>query len=353
MKTTNTFGVHFLIRQDKLKDGKAPVYARITVNTERILIGLKEWVEPRSWDVRKGTGKGTKEETRSLNNYLSELRTELGECYRELQLRKKIITAEDIKITFLRTEETEHTLSALFEYHNEKEKHKLNDNTLSHYETSQHYLIAFVSKHYKKKDLSLKDVNYKFIADFENFLRDYKPEGNKKAIGNTGAMTHLIRLKKMLNLALALEWLHKNPFINYKIKIQHKEREFLSKAELARMEKKVFTISRLDFVRDVFVFSCYTGLVYVDAFNLTPAQLVTGVDERQWIKTLRQKTKTQVTAPLLSQAAAILSKYKDDKRAISTGRLFPVMSNQKMNSYLKLKSVKLVSSNSALLSISG
>lgn len=252
-----------------------------------------------------------------------------------MQLKKKVITAEDIKITFLRTEETEHTLSALFEYHNEKEKHKLNNNTLSHYETSQRYLIAFVNKRYKKKDLSLKDVNYKFIADFENFLRDYKPEGNKKAIGNTGAVTHLIRLKKMLNLALALEWLHKNPFINYKIKIQHKEREFLSKAELARMEKTQFTIPRLDFVRDVFVFCCYTGLAYVDAFNLTAAQLVTGVDEKQWIKTLRQKTKTQVTTPLLSRAAAILAKYKDDKRAISAGKLFPVMSNQKMNSYLK------------------
>jgi hypothetical protein len=84
MKTTNTFGVHFMIRLDKLKEGKARVYARITVNTDRILIGLKEWIKPRSWDARKGTGKGTKEEIRSLNNYLSEVRTELGECYREL-----------------------------------------------------------------------------------------------------------------------------------------------------------------------------------------------------------------------------------------------------------------------------
>ena len=84
MKTTNTFGVHFLIRQDKLKEGKAPVYARITVNTNRILIGLKQWIDPKSWDMRKGAGKGAKDEVKSLNNYLSEVRTELGECYREL-----------------------------------------------------------------------------------------------------------------------------------------------------------------------------------------------------------------------------------------------------------------------------
>ena len=82
MRTTNTFGVHFLIRPDKTKEGKAPVYVRVTVNTERVLLGLKQWVEPRSWDVRKGIGKGIKSETLKLNNYLSEIRIELGECYR-------------------------------------------------------------------------------------------------------------------------------------------------------------------------------------------------------------------------------------------------------------------------------
>ena len=193
MKTTNTFGVHFLILQDKLKEGKAPVYARITVNTDRILIGLKQWIDPKSWDMRKGAGKGAKDETKSLNNYLSEVRTELGECYRELQLKKKIITAEDIKITFLRVEEIEHTLQSLFKFHNEGEKHKLNENTLSHYLTTQRYLSEFITARYRKKDLSLKDVNFKFLSDFENFLRDYQPEKNKKPIGNTGAMTHLIR----------------------------------------------------------------------------------------------------------------------------------------------------------------
>ncbi len=213
MKTTNTFGVHFLIRQDKLKEGKAPVYARITVNTDRILIGLKQWVDPKSWDMRKGAGKGAKDEVKSLYNYLSEVRTELGECYRELQLKKKVITAADVKITFLRVEEVEHTLQSLFKFHNEREKHKLNENTLSHYLTTQRYLSEFINARYHKKDLSLKDVNFKFLSDFENFLRDYQPEKNKKPIGNTGAMTHLIRLKKMLNLAISLDWIGKNPFL--------------------------------------------------------------------------------------------------------------------------------------------
>lgn len=335
MKTTNTFGVHFLIRQDKLKEGKAPVYARITVNTDRILIGLKQWIDPRSWDMRKGTGKGTKEETRSLNNYLSEVRTELGEVYRELQLKKKIITAEDVKITFLRTEEFEHTLQSLFKFHNEREKHKLNENTLSHYLTTQRYLSEFITARYCKKDLSLKDINFKFLSDFENFLRDYQPEKNKKSIGNTGAMTHLIRLKKMLNLAISLDWIGKNPFFSYRIKIRHEVRQYLNKTELSDLEAKVFALPRLDYVRDLFVFCCYTGLAYTDAISLKAANVVVGLDQGLWIKTKRKKTLVPVNTPLLPKAIAVLKKYENDYRALSNGTLFPLLSNQKMNSYLK------------------
>jgi len=335
MKTTNTFGVHFLILQDKLKEGKAPVYARITVNTDRILIGLKQWIDPKSWDMRKGAGKGAKDETKSLNNYLSEVRTELGECYRELQLKKKIITAEDIKITFLRVEEIEHTLQSLFKFHNEGEKHKLNENPLSHYLTTQRYLSEFITARYRKKDLSLKDVNFKFLSDFENFLRDYQPEKNKKPIGNTGAMTHLIRLKKMLNLAISLDWIGKNPFFSYRIKIRHEVRQYLNKTELSALETKVFALPRLDYVRDLFVFCCYKGLAYTDAINLKAGNLVVGVDQGLWIKTKRKKTLVPVSTPLLSKPIAILKKYENDYRSIRNGTLFPLLSNQKMNSYLK------------------
>lgn len=318
-----------------MKEGRAPVYARVTVNTERVLIGLKQWIEPRAWDARKGTGKGTKSETLALNNYLSEIRVELGECYRELQLKKQVISAIDIKNTFQRTGVEDYTLTALFEYHNEKEKHSLAANTLSHYKTSQLYILRFVAASFRKKDLSLKEINYKFLADFESFLRDYKPEGHKKAIGNSGAMTHLIRLKKMVNLAINLDWMQKNPFNSYKIKFQHEQRVCLTQVELANLERKVLTLYRLDYVRDLFVFCCYTGLAYVDAMNLTPQHLIAGIDGEIWIKTYRQKTRIPINTPLLPKASMILAKYHDDPRAINSGKLFPVMSNQKMNSYLK------------------
>mgnify|MGYP002335871669 CR=1 FL=1 len=335
MRTANTFGVQFMIRVDKLKEGKVPVYARITVNNERIHIALKQWVEIHCWDNRRGCGKGTKDEMKSLNNYLEEVRTELGQCYRELQLKKYPITAEKIKNLFLRTEKEEYSLTRLFEYHNSSSKNTLAPNTLSHYETSQNYILMFVMEQFNKKDLHLYELNYKFLVDFENFLRNYKPTDHQKPIGHNGAMTHLIRLKKMFNLAIKLEWMAKSPFGSYKIKIQHDEREYLTAGELSAMEKKAFSLYRLELVRDLFVFCCYTGLAYIDAMNLNPDKLIIGMDGETWIKTQRQKTRTPVSTPLLPHASAILVKYKDDPRALSNNKLFPVISNQKMNSYLK------------------
>jgi integrase len=335
MRTTNTFGVQFLIRTDKKKEGKAPVYARITVNSDITHIGLKQLIDPRSWDNRKGFAKGSKEEIRSLNTYLEEVRTELGECYRELQLKKIVITAEAVKNTFLRIEEEEHTLVHLFKYHNTSAAHSLAPNTLAHYETSQKYILLFVQAQFRKKDLHLKDVNYKFLIDFEVFLRNHKPEDHQKAIGHNGAMTHLIRLKKMINLAINMDWMVKSPFKLYKIKVQHEERAYLTAAELLKMEEKVFDLYRLTYVRDIFVFCCYTGLAYVDAMNLTPEHLVVGIDNEIWIKTSRQKTRIAVNTPVLPRANAILLKYRDDPRSLAHNKIFPVISNQKMNSYLK------------------
>ncbi|MDN5286703.1 MAG: integrase [Mucilaginibacter sp.] len=335
MRTVNTFGLQFLIRPDKLKDGKAPIYARITVNREIIHLGLKQYIEPRSWDVRRGFGKGTRDEVRALNNYLEDVRTEIGQCYRELQLKKLPITAEAIKNTFLRTEEVEHTLGHLFTYHNKTAAHQLSPNTLSHYETSQKYLRSFIKEQYHKNDLHIKDVNFKFLTDFEVFLRSLKPRDHQKPIGNTGAMTHLIRLKKMINMAINMEWINTSPFKNYKIKIRHEERAHLTKEELYRMEKKVFDLYRLEYVRDIFVFCCYTGLAYVDAMNLTQEQVIKGIDGELWIKTYRQKTKIPVNTPLLPKAVSYIIKYQSDHRAVSSNKLFPVISNQKMNSYLK------------------
>lgn len=145
-------------------------------------------------------------------------------------------------------------------------------------------------------------------------------------------MKHLERFKKMLNLSIRLEWLVKNPFDNFQFRFEKNERQYLSKRELQLVETTEFTNSSLQKVKDVFIFSCYTGLSYIDLKELTIHQIIKGIDGSNWIYTKREKTDETVKVPLLSQAQNIMDRYGD---SIKDEFLFPVFSNQKVNKYLK------------------
>jgi len=142
-------------------------------------------------------------------------------------------------------------------------------------------------------------------------------------------------MRKIVNYCLKTGWLQRDPFFGFKMAKREVVREFLSEDEVQTLTTKRFTIDRLSQVRDIFLFSCYTGLAFIDVFQLTPASIAKGVDGKQWIFTSRQKTDTPTRIPLLPQAQEILNKYKDHPRCINESKVLPVLSNQKMNAYLK------------------
>ncbi len=335
MKTINTFSVHFNLKTQKEKDGKAPVYASIKVNGEKTTLALKQSVTTRCWDIRKGMGKATTAEGRELNIYLEEVRQVLGECYRELQLRRRVISADSVKDAFLRNGDDEHTLEEIADYHNETSKAVLAQATMKNYYTTQRYLREFVSKNLKRKSYFLSELNYKFIQDFEVFLRNHQPVDHQKPLTTNGIMKHLERFKKMINLACKIEWLYRDPFEKYQLKFDRVEKDFLTADELSALEQKDMLLPRLSVVRDIFVFACYTGLAFVDVMELTPNNLVKGQDGGLWIKTCRQKTTIPVNVPVLNQPERIIEAYQGNIRAAARGTIFPKLSNQKMNSYLK------------------
>jgi len=213
--------------------------------------------------------------------------------------------------------------------------HKLHKDTMRHYKTSQRYLNQFVKKEYKTSDIYLKDLNYSFIINFENYLRSFEPTDHHKKIANNTAMRHIQRLRKMVTMAFHMEWIDRDPFVKFKPTIEKRERDFLSKNELEAIENFTTNIERLNIVKDLFIFSCYTGIAYVDIMQLTKDNILLGIDGGEWIITKRQKTNTPVKIPILEPAQRLISKYKDNVRAVSKGTLFPVLSNQKINSYLK------------------
>jgi len=334
--TNNTFGVAFYLKKQKTNQaGKSPIYARITVNGKRIEISVKRSIEESNWNPVKGMAKGSREEITKLNKYLDQFKASIVEGYQQLLLQKKFITAEFLKEKVTGADQAEFTLCKLMEYHNAEQAQVLEPGTMKNYYTTQKYIKEFIRERFKTSDKYLSELSYKFITDFEYYLRNRTPEKGQKPLNNNGLMKHIERFCKMVNLAVRLEWIDRNPFQAYQLKFDKVEREYLTKDELIRIENKHFNIVRLQVVQDLFVFSCYTGLAYIDVFNLTPANLMEKSENNIWIMTNRQKTNEPVKVPLLPKALAIVEKYKGHPQALAEGKVLPILSNQKLNSYLK------------------
>ncbi len=332
----NTFGASFYLKKQKINQaGKSPIYARITVNGKRIEISVKRSIEESNWNPVKGMAKGSREEITKLNKYLDQFKAGIVESYQQLLLQKKFITAELLKEKVTGEDQAEFTLCKLMEYHNAEQVKVLEPGTMKNYYTTQKYIKEFIKERFKTSDKYLSELSYKFITDFEYYLRNRTPEKGQKPLNNNGLMKHIERFCKMVNLAVRLEWIDRNPFQAYQLKFDKVEREYLTKDELARIENKHFNIVRLQVVQDLFIFSCYTGLAYIDVFNLTPANLIEKSENDIWITTNRQKTNEPVKVPLLPKALAIVEKYKGHPQALAEGKVLPTLSNQKLNSYLK------------------
>lgn len=335
MKTTHTFGIQFVIRTGKKYRSEGIVYARITVETRRIEISLKKKIAVDDWNKARGIVRGSGQEAKKFNSYLEQVRAQLTDAYRELQVNRQEVTPENIKSFYLGDSSDEHSLIELVDYHNTTQGSVLAQGTMKNYHTTKRYLERFLKNRFKSSDVYLIQVNYKFITDFEYFLRNYKPLDHQKPLGNNGVMKHQERFRKMINLGQRLGWIKQNPFDAYKLSFRKVDRGFLTEKELLAIENKLLKIERLQAVRDVFVFSCYTGLSYIDAINLSPDEINLGIDGQYWIFSKRQKTDTKLRIPLLPKALEIFEKYQKHPKSIIRNKVFPLISNQKLNSYLK------------------
>ena len=335
MKPKNTLGINFYVRKNKMKDNMVPIYLTITVNGKRVELSLKQFIAPDEWNAVKQQGRGTRPEILKLNQYIQQVRARITECYRELQLQGKVPTAAMVRNEFLGVSEERPTLLNLVEYHNRSMQGVLSPGTLKNYYTTEKYLKLYLKKKHRVQDFALADLSFLFITDFERFLRTYEPLDHHKPLGNNGVMKHLERLRKMVNMGAKMGWLEKNPFTYYQLKFHKTTREYLSAEELERIEQKAFSIPRLQFVRDLFVFSCYTGLAYIDAVQLKPENISIGMDGKNWISISRQKTRQPCRIPILPKAQEVLNTYKGHPRVLNAGRVFPNITNQKLNSYLK------------------
>lgn len=200
---------------------------------------------------------------------------------------------------------------------------------MKNYFTTENYLKDYLKAKHHTSDIYLKQLDYEFTLGFESYLR------LMPSLQNNGVMKHMERFKKLIRLAVHLNWIEKNPTQRFKLHFDQVDMVYLSKPELEKIKNQEFEKTTLSINRDIFVFSCYTGLPYGDVKVLNKNHLQVGVDGKKWIYMRRSKTNTAVRIPLLEEAERILDCYKDHPRIDGTDNLLPVYSNQKTNQYLK------------------
>lgn len=326
-----TFRISFFLKKSIVrKNDKSPIIARITLNGKKAEFSTQLSIEASKWSVDTAEAKGSSYESVFLNNELNSIRMTIYAYYRNLSEKCEIVTAEKLRKMYTQIEMYPQTLLTLFRKHNDDELklvgHGRVMDTYRKYELAYRRVKDFMHYQYSKNDIYLDNLNLQFINDFEIYLRVNCNLG----INMTAKMIQF--LKKVVNLGKDLGIIHFDPFCLHHTKWEKVKIEYLTKQEIKKIIRKKITIKRLDVVRDIFLFSIFTGLSYVDVKNLTVNNIQTQHDDSKWIITKRQKTNNSVELPLLDIPQKIIAKYEQERSGLN---LLPVMSNQKLNSYLK------------------
>ena len=324
----------FYIKRAKTNNlGVCPIYVRVTVNTKRFEFSTNKYINPDKWSSGGSKVKGTNEEARTINSHLDYLKNQVLEAEKKLCKKDISLNSESLKNELFGLAETKRMLVPIFQDHNNKIKELVGKEyapgTLERYTTSLKHTIEFMQWKYGISDIDIKKIDHAFLTDYEFWLRSVRNCANNTAV------KYLKNFNKIIKLCLANDWLDKNPFANYKSKVKEIERVYLTEAEIQSIIEKDFKTERLSLVRDIFLFSCFTGLAYIDVKNLTKSHISFGIDGEKWIFTHRQKTESASKIPILTVTQMIIDKYENHPQCINEDKLLPILSNQKMNAYLK------------------
>ena len=325
------FRVVFYLRSNYVnKEGKTSVMLRIYLNNERLSLGSTGIsVKSSQWDKEKERIKGRTTEALNTNLQLDNIASGLQSIFRRIEM-SDVVSLERIKSEFLGKKEEIDTLMELFEKHNGDVAKQVGVSvgkaTLQKYNVCKRHFLEFLEKQYKRIDLKLTELTYVVIREFDLYLRTEVGQNP-----NTATKT-MKTFKTITPLGQKMGVLLHDPFMNHRFHIEPVNRGFLTDEEILCIAHKQINIPRLELIRDIFIFSCFTGLAYIDVSNLTPDHIVT-LGDKQWIMTQRQKTSVETNVLLLDIPKAIIAKYGG--KTYRNGKLFPMLTNQKTNSYLK------------------
>lgn len=330
-----SFGLHFHLKKCINNENEFPIYMRITVNGDYREISVKRKCDPAKWNVGAGRADGKTEFAKVINSFLDVLQRKVYDARISLLENDHLVTADNIKTLLLGKEISVHKymLMEVFKHHNDQMAALVGieyaPGTLERYTTSFNHTRSFLEWKYQVSDMDITKLNYEFISEYEFWLKSVR-----KCDHNT-TMKYLSNFRKIVKRCLLNGWLQKDPFMGFKMPKREVERTALTELELEKIANMPISIERLRLVRDIFLFSCYSGLAYADVKKLRREVIIIGVDGEKWINSKRQKTDVTARIPLLPPALTILEQYHNHPACIIEGRILPILSNQKMNSYLK------------------
>jgi site-specific recombinase XerD len=350
-----SFGLLFYLKkQHGDKKVNRPIYLRITVDGVLKEMSVKRSWDPARWDSKIGRATVSKVtagrrptskqpqpltpdyEARTLNAYLDTLQAKVHEARHQLLMGGKSINAEAVGNIVQGKESSggrPHLLLEIFQYHNDQVKtligKEYSKGTMTKFNTVLKHTRSFLQWKYKLDDIDIRKLDYEFITELEFWYKSVQH------CDHNTTMKYIACVKKMAIRALRNGWLQRDPFMGFNLALREVEREALTAEELETMEGKNFGTDRLAQVRDIFLFSCFTGLAYADLQKLKRSEISTGIDGGKWIFTRRQKTDTASRIPILPMAQEILDRYADHPQCKAKDKVLPILSNQKMNAYLK------------------
>ncbi|MEZ7498341.1 site-specific integrase [Flavobacterium sp. Arc3] len=328
--TTDNFKILFIEGKNrKNKKNQSPLFCRLTLNGNRKQLSTGINIESEHWDTKNQVILKSHKSAILYNSQLDKIKSKVNSIYMILRLQENPFSIEDIHDKYFGKElkKSEFILSYYKQYLSKINKLvglEIKDNTYSKFVYVGNHLEAFLKWKYKKTDYPLKELSLQFLTDFDYYLKTEKKQ-EQITINKT-----IQRLRTPIKQAISEGYLDRDPFIMHKSKTVRKTVIFLSTEELKTLEEAVLLQNRLSIIQDLFIFCCYTGLAYYEMSNLSKENIQIGFDNVNWIQMKREKTQRQISIPILPKAQEMIEKYSNDNNLV-----FPSISNQKFNSYLK------------------
>ncbi len=338
--------VCFFIKGDKKnKDGETAIYGKIYLGSVYSTFSTSKYITPERWIKTNNLRNALRINNEiNLQTYLNSLKESIEKKYNELikiEENKNLITPLYLKNFCFNTKtEKKITLLEILEKHNKYFRKQVNKGdrakgSLEKYERMSDVISDYLKSKLKVKDIEFDKITRKFVYDLDEYLRFDRIHGNNSGLANNTTVKYIRNISTMINHSVKRGLINNNPFLVFDGKLEDLETTFLTLEELRRIEKKVLPNNRLDVVRDIFLFSCYSSYAPIDIKNLRRGNCILDEDCDSWVKTRRQKTGIRSNVLAIPPLKRIIEKYQNNPECINDNRLIPDRSNTNVNAYLK------------------